>query len=203
MFLCGDFNPQDIEVSFSHQHNPLCHKTLWWRAFAHGDLGDPAHLHGRRDLLPNGATLAGRHADYESVRGKLINCHNWLRGYAKDNREFIELEEAPTSPQLFPPPVPLPHLAPAMRTNESPSSIDAAIETLGSDWATTKQLATLLGTTEGAIRGKIRSARKSKNWMRTLNEHVLEHAGQHSSKAEFRVRALWPFLNRSRARAQE
>lgn len=70
-------------------------------------LDDPLHLSGRRDLWPDGGTLQERHADYESVRGKLISSYHRLAGFTVGHPEFAELDEEHTRPREFAPPIPL------------------------------------------------------------------------------------------------
>lgn len=69
--------------------------------FSLARLGDVSRLDGRRNLIPVGAALADKHADYTRTRDKLISCYQNLLAHTREHPEFAELEEEADRPRKF------------------------------------------------------------------------------------------------------
>lgn len=157
-------------------------------------IGDVLNLDGRRNLPSKGKTLADRHADYSSVRDKLMFCHQRLWGLGRGHPEFRELEEEPRYPRRFPPAVALPATRRPVGGSELPWDDKAegfiyltdAIKMLPDGVAPTRSAASKLLKPEGPIR-HMRKGRRCKehvnNWQTYFGPKPRQHTDAELSEA--------------------
>lgn len=92
--------------------------------------------------------------------------------------------------------------SPAAEEHRIAKTADEAVEILGDEWATNKQLAHVTGKSESAIRGAVRRAKATSLWLEN-NVETIDQSRPGTPRFRFRIRGVWQFLSSDSERSQE